>query len=78
MPTHVSISVLHKSLTELPCSQATGLAAMEHSPSVILFEAVSNRAVELKSDFSSEQKTDLEKAFQKLGYDHDQISKKVE
>ena len=58
--------------------QASGLAEMEHSPSVIFFEAVQKRAVALKSDFSSEQKAALEKAFHKLGYNHDDISKKVE
>ena len=51
--------------------QAAGLAELEHSPSIILFEAVQKRADELKADFSKDQKASLEKAYEKLGYSHD-------
>lgn len=54
--------------------QAIGLAETEHSPSVILFEAISNRAVELSGEIDSDQKKALEKAFQKLGYEHKKLS----
>ena len=49
--------------------QATGLAALEHSPSVILFEALQKRADDIKKDFSEEQLQALKKAFGKLGYE---------
>lgn len=57
--------------------QATGLAELEHSPSVILFDAISERAIEISGDFSPEQKQGLEKAYKKLEYDHDAISKEL-
>lgn len=57
--------------------QATGLAELEHSPSVILFDAIQERAVKISDDFSPEQKKGLEKAYQKLEYDHDTISKEL-
>lgn len=50
---------------------------MEHSPSIVLFEAIQNRAVEVQSDFSKEEKSTLEKAFSKLGYSHDKISSEL-
>lgn len=49
--------------------QATGLAALEHSPSVVLFEALQKRADDIKKDFSEDQIQSLKKAFGKLGYE---------
>lgn len=49
--------------------QATGLATLEHSPSVVLFEALQKRADDIKDDFSEEQIQDLKKAYSKLGYE---------
>ena len=57
--------------------QATGLAELEHSPSVILFDAIQERAKDIAEDFSPEQKKGLEQAYQKLEYDHDTISKEL-
>lgn len=54
---------------------ATGLAELEHSPSVVLFDAIQERAAQVSDDFTPEQKKDLEKAYQKLEYDHETISK---
>ena len=48
--------------------QASGLADLEHSPSVVLFDALQKRAKDIDADFSEEQKTELKKAFEKLGY----------
>lgn len=48
--------------------QATGLAAMDHSPSVVLFEALQKRANDIEKDFSQDQQTALKSAFEKLGY----------
>lgn len=50
--------------------QATGLAALEHSPSVILFEALQKRADDIRDDFSEEQIAALKEAYKKLGYDN--------
>ena len=41
---------------------------MEHSPSIVLFEAIQKHAVEKKGDFSGSEKAALVKAFSKLGY----------
>lgn len=41
---------------------------MDHSPSVILFEALQKRAADIKGDFSEDQQTALKRAFEKLGY----------
>ena len=49
--------------------QATGLAALEHSPSVVLFEALQKRADDIKQDFSDDQIQALKEAFGKLGYE---------
>ena len=49
--------------------QATGLADLEHSPSVVLFEALQKRADDIKQDFSEDQMQALKKAFGKLGYE---------
>ena len=57
--------------------QATGLAEVEHSPSIILFDAIQDRAAEVSGDFTPEQKQGLEKAYQKLDYDHGTISKEL-
>lgn len=57
--------------------QATGLAELEHSPSVILFDSIQERAGKISGDFTPEQKQGLEKAYQRLEYDHDTISKEL-
>lgn len=57
--------------------QATGLSLADHSPSVILFDTIQKRAVELAPDFSSEQKSALEKAFKSFDYDHKDISSEL-
>lgn len=57
--------------------QATGLGELEHSPSVILFDAIQERAAKISDDFTPEQKKGLEKAYQKLEYDHETISKEL-
>lgn len=57
--------------------QATGLSLADHSPSVILFDTIQARAVELASQFSADQKQSLEKAFQSFDYDHKEISSKL-
>lgn len=66
---------VHKMSAEELYNLATGLAELEHSPSVILFDAIQDRAAQVSDDFSPEQKKDLEKAYQKLEYDHETISK---
>lgn len=48
--------------------QASGLADLEHSPSVVLFDALQKRAKDIDADFSEEQKKELKTAFEKLGY----------
>ena len=56
--------------------QGTALASLDHSPSVVLFEAIQDRAAALdKGSFKKDQKAALEKAFQKFEYKHDKISK---
>ena len=57
--------------------KATGLAELENSPSVILFDAIQERAQEVAGDFSPEQKKGLEQAYQRLEYDHETISKEL-
>jgi hypothetical protein len=57
--------------------QATGLAELEHSPSVILFDSIQERAGKISGEFTPEQKQGLEKAYQRLEYDHDTISKEL-
>ena len=65
----------HCRLKNKICVQGTALAGLDHSPSVVLFDVIQNRAVELgKGAFKGQQKADLEKAFQKFGYKHDKIS----
>ena len=55
--------------------QGTALAGLDHSPSVVLFEAIQDKAAALgKGAFKKDQKTALEKAFQKFDYKHDKIS----
>ena len=51
------------------CLQATGLADLEHSPSVVLFEALQKRADDIKNDFDDNQIKALKEAFKKLGYE---------
>jgi len=68
---------VHKMKAEELYNLATGLAELEHSPSVILFDAISERATEISGDFSPEQKQGLEKAYQKLDYGHEAISKEL-
>ena len=57
--------------------QATGLAELEHSPSVILFDTIQERAAVVAGAFTPEQKQGLEKAYQKLEYEHETISKEL-
>ncbi|KAK9805665.1 hypothetical protein WJX72_010802 [[Myrmecia] bisecta] len=56
---------------------ATGLADIGSSPSVVLFDALQKRAIELKDKVSQDQKTALEQAYDKLGYGHEGISEKI-
>lgn len=44
---------------------------------MILFDAIQDRAAKISEDFSPEQKKGLEKAYQKLEYDHETISKEL-
>jgi hypothetical protein len=48
--------------------QATGLAALEHSPSVILFEALQKRAGDLEGKLDDKQIKAMKEAFKSLGY----------
>ena len=48
--------------------QATGLADLENSPSVIFFEALQKQANNLDKDLSKDQKSAIKAAFDKLGY----------
>ena len=59
------------------CLQATGLSLADHSPSVILFDTIQKRAVELASQFSEDQKSSLEKAFKSFDYEHKEISSEL-
>jgi hypothetical protein len=68
---------LFGSFDQLCVEQATGLAELEHSPSVILFDSIQERAGKISGDFTPEQKQGLEKAYQRLEYDHDTISKEL-
>lgn len=47
---------------------ATGLAALEHSPSVILFEALQKRAGDLEGELDDKQIKAMKEAFKSLGY----------
>ena len=62
-------------MTAARYAQATTLAHMDHSPSVVLFESIQRKVVEVKGDFKSGDKKALEGAFQKFGYKHDDLSK---
>ena len=55
--------------------QATGLAELDTSPSVVLFEALQKQANALDKELSDEQKGAIKAAFKKLGYE--QYGKKV-
>lgn len=57
--------------------QATSLMRLDHSPSIVLFDAIQSRIVEISDSVTPEEKHALEKAFSKLGYGHEAISKKV-
>lgn len=62
---------------ELDHVQATSLERLDHSPSIVLFDAIQSRIVEIADSVKPDEKQALEKAFSKLGYGHDAISKKV-
>ncbi|KAL0044920.1 hypothetical protein WJX82_002050 [Trebouxia sp. C0006] len=68
---------VHKMSADELFNLATGLAELEHSPSVILFDSIQERAGKISGDFTPEQKQGLEKAYQRLEYDHDTISKEL-
>lgn len=68
---------IHKMSADELFNLATGLAELEHSPSVILFDTIQERAGEISGDFTPEQKKGLEKAYQRLEYDHETISKEL-
>ena len=44
---------------------------------MILFDAIQERAAKISDDFTPEQKKGIEKAYQKLEYDHETISKEL-
>eukprot|EP00884_Botryococcus_braunii_P012521 jgi/Botrbrau1/2126/Bobra.0093s0033.1 len=56
---------------------ATSLMRLDHSPSVVLFDAIQKRIVDISDSVSTEEKSALEKSFSKLGYNHDAITKEV-
>lgn len=68
---------VHKMSADELFNLATGLAELEHSPSVILFDSIQERAGKISGEFTPEQKQGLEKAYQRLEYDHDTISKEL-
>lgn len=47
---------------------ATGLAALEHSPSVVLFEALQKQAGKLEGELDEEKRKAMKDAFKSLGY----------
>ncbi len=57
--------------------QATSLMRLDNSPSIVLFDAIQSRIVEISKSVKPEEKEALEEAFNKLGYGHEAISKKV-
>jgi hypothetical protein len=55
----------------------TGLASAEHSPSVVLFDAIQKRAEAIAGGFSDEQKAQLDQAYAKLDLEYKDITKKL-
>ena len=56
-------------ILSLGCLQATGLAELENSPSVVFFEALQKQANRLDDKLSQDQKEAIKGAFKKLGYE---------
>lgn len=47
---------------------AGGLAALDHSPGVVLFDSLAARAAEIAAEFSPEQRQQVAAAYEALGY----------
>ena len=58
-------------------AQVTGLASAEHSPSVILFDAIQKRAEAIGGGFNDEQKAQLDQAYARLDLEYKDITKKL-
>lgn len=62
-------------LPDMPAAELAGLvrgyAGTNHSPSILLFEAISDRLKELRGEgLDDETKKALDDAFEALGYEH--------
>lgn len=49
---------------------ACGYAALDHSPSLVLFQSMASRAADLQQEFSADQRRDVAAAYAALGYAH--------
>lgn len=45
-----------------------GFAALDHSPGIILFETLADRAAEVRDSFTPEQRSTVQSAYEQLGY----------
>lgn len=45
-----------------------GYALLDHSPSVVLFDALAARAAEVADDFTAEQRAQLVSGYERLAY----------
>ena len=49
-------------------SLVCGYAALDHSPSMVLFDSVAGRAAGIRADFTPQQRQQLAAAYERLGY----------
>lgn len=47
---------------------AAGMAALEHSPGIVLFESMAARAAAVAPDFTPQQRQQVAAAYEALGY----------
>ena len=45
-----------------------GYAALDHSPSMVLFDSMAGRAADIRADFTPQQRQQLALAYERLGY----------